>query len=124
VQSDARGVAHRALPAALRARVQHSPAYSETNGLPLTETLLPVVLKAGGYRTVAIGKWPLGYAPKFHPLERGFTDYYGFLQGSRSYFPLPNSNQLNRLLHDREPVEEKFDHMTDHLAARAAEYIT
>jgi arylsulfatase A-like enzyme len=61
------------------------PVYSEENGLPLDETLLPAVLKPAGYRTIAVGKWHLGYAPKFHPLERGFTDYYGFLQGARSY---------------------------------------
>ncbi|MBN8458575.1 MAG: sulfatase-like hydrolase/transferase [Verrucomicrobia bacterium] len=101
------------------------PAYSETNGLPLSETLLPAVLKPAGYRTIALGKWHLGYAPKFHPMERGFTDYYGFLQGSRSYFPLPNPTRLNRLLLDREPVaKEEFDYMTDHLAAKTSEYIT
>lgn len=101
------------------------PAYSETNGLPLAETLLPAVLKPAGYRTIALGKWHLGYAPKFHPMERGFTDYYGFLQGSRSYFPLPKPTRLNRLLLDRTPLEkESFDYMTDHLAAKTAEYIT
>lgn len=100
------------------------PAYSETNGLPLTETLLPAVLKDGGYRTIALGKWHLGYAPKFHPMERGFTDYYGFLQGSRSYWALPKPTRLNQLLRDREPVNpEKLDYMTDHLAEEAAGYI-
>lgn len=101
------------------------PAYSETNGLPLTETLLPAVLKSAGYRSIALGKWHLGYAPKFHPMERGFIDFYGFLQGQRSYFPLPQPTRLNRLLQDREPVaEENFDYMTDHLAAKTADYIT
>ena len=51
------------------------PAYSEQNGLPLSETLLPAALTPAGYRTIALGKWHLGYAPKFHPMERGFTDY-------------------------------------------------
>lgn len=101
------------------------PAYSETNGLPLTETLLPAVLKPAGYCTIALGKWHLGYAPKFHPMERGFTDYYGFLQGQRSYFPLPKPSRLNRLLLGREPVaKEEFDYMTDHLASKTADYIT
>ncbi|MCU0795985.1 MAG: sulfatase-like hydrolase/transferase [Akkermansiaceae bacterium] len=100
------------------------PAYSETNGLPLTETLLPRVLKDAGYRTIALGKWHLGYAPKFHPMERGFTDYYGFLQGSRSYWPLAKPGRLNCLMLDREPVEkESFEYMTDHLAEKAAEYM-
>jgi arylsulfatase A-like enzyme len=100
------------------------PAYSEDNGLPLAETLLPAVLQAAGYRTIAVGKWHLGYAPKFHPLARGFTDYYGFLQGSRSYWPLEKPGRLNQLLRDRTPVaRERFDYLTDELAREAAAYI-
>lgn len=99
------------------------PAYSETNGLPLAETTLADVMKGAGYRTIALGKWHLGYAPKFHPMSRGFTDYYGFLQGARSYFPQKKSTRLNELLRDRTPVEEKFDYMTDELARAGAEYI-
>ncbi|PQO39723.1 sulfatase [Bremerella cremea] len=100
------------------------PVYSETNGLHLDETLLPAVLKEAGYRTIALGKWHLGYAPQFHPMSRGFTDYYGFLQGARSYFPLKKPTRLNQLLRDRDPVRpEKFEYMTDELADAAAKYI-
>lgn len=100
------------------------PVYSETNGLPLSETTLPNVLKANGYRTIAMGKWHLGYAPKFHPMQRGFTDYYGFLQGARSYFPLAKPTQLNQILRDRTPVKpERFTYMTDHLADETVKYI-
>jgi len=98
------------------------PTYSETNGLPLSEVLLPVVLRDAGYRTIALGKWHLGYAPQFHPLERGFDDYYGFLQGARSYRSMKGT-RLNRLLRDREPVTEEFDYMTDELGEQAAAYI-
>ena len=100
------------------------PAYNEKNGLPLDETLLPAVLDTAGYRTIALGKWHLGYTPKFHPMERGFTDYYGFLQGQRSYFPLEKPSRLNQLLRDRQPVApEKFDYMTDELGRQAVSYI-
>lgn len=101
------------------------PIYSDDNGLPLTETLLPAVLGKAGYESMAFGKWHLGYAPKFHPMERGFTHYYGFLQGSRSYFPLAKPTRLNQLLRDREPVRpEPPTYMTDQLAEEAADYIS
>jgi arylsulfatase A-like enzyme len=101
------------------------PAYSESNGLSLKETTIADVLKSAGYRTIALGKWHLGYAPKFHPLSRGFANYYGFLQGARSYWPLPQATRLNELLRDREPVKpEKFEYMTDELAREACAYIT
>ncbi len=99
------------------------PVYSESNGLPLTETTLADVMREGGYRTIALGKWHLGYAPTFHPLSRGFTDYHGFLQGARSYFPLDEPTVLNRLLRDREPIPETFDYMTDELGRAAVDYI-
>jgi arylsulfatase A-like enzyme len=99
------------------------PVYSEDNGLSLNETTIADLLRSAGYRTIALGKWHLGYAPKFHPMQRGFTDYYGFLQGARSYFPLQKSTVLNRLLRDREPVAETFDYMTDELGRAAADYI-
>ncbi|MBA2114212.1 sulfatase-like hydrolase/transferase [Bremerella alba] len=100
------------------------PAYSETNGLPLEETTIADVMKQAGYQTIALGKWHLGYADKFHPMERGFTDFYGFLQGARSYFPLNKPTRLNQLLRDRKPVRpERFEYMTDELAHAATEYI-
>jgi arylsulfatase A-like enzyme len=57
-------------------------------------------------------------------LSRGFDDYYGFLQGARSYFPLAKPTQLNELLRDRTAQKpEQFDYMTDELGRAAAAYI-
>lgn len=101
------------------------PRYSEGNGLPVEERTIADLLGADDlYRTIALGKWHLGYAPKFHPLSRGFDDYWGFLQGARSFFSLgAKATRLNRLLRDREPIEEDFDYMTDALGDEAAAYI-
>jgi len=98
------------------------PRYSEENGLPVEERTMADLLREHGYRTIALGKWHLGYAPRFHPCARGFDDYYGFLQGSRKYHPI-EGNRLNRLLRDREPIEETFTYMTDALGEEAAKYI-
>ncbi|GJM63811.1 sulfatase family protein [Persicobacter diffluens] len=57
------------------------------NGLPLTETTFASRLQQSGYRTAAIGKWHLGGAPNFHPNNRGFDYFYGFLSGGHSYWP-------------------------------------
>ncbi len=98
------------------------PKYSEENGLPIEERTCADALREHGYRTIALGKWHLGYAPDFHPLARGFDDYYGFLQGSRTYWP-QDGNRLNRLLRDRDPIEETFEYMTEELGDEAAAYI-
>ncbi|MHC4908424.1 MAG: sulfatase-like hydrolase/transferase [Planctomycetota bacterium] len=98
------------------------PRYSEENGLPVEEATLADLLSGAGYRSIALGKWHLGYAPHFHPLSRGFDDFHGFLQGSRSYRPI-KGNRLNRLLRDRAPAPETFEYMTDELGHQAATYI-
>jgi arylsulfatase A-like enzyme len=45
-------------------------------GLPLTEVTIADVLKKRGYRTAVFGKWHLGLEPAYHPLRRGFDEFY------------------------------------------------
>ncbi|MCA8973173.1 MAG: sulfatase-like hydrolase/transferase, partial [Planctomycetes bacterium] len=99
------------------------PLFSEVNGLALTERTIADHLRGAGYGTVAVGKWHLGYAEKFHPCSRGFDHYWGFLQGARSYFPLDKPTRLNRLLRERDAQPEEFEYMTDELARQAVRYI-
>lgn len=56
-------------------------------GIPKSETLISTVLQRAGYFTGAIGKWHMGIDPQYHPNNRGFDDFYGFLGGGHSYFP-------------------------------------
>uniref|UniRef100_UPI0032176579 sulfatase-like hydrolase/transferase n=1 Tax=uncultured Draconibacterium sp. TaxID=1573823 RepID=UPI0032176579 len=58
----------------------------EYNGLPLTETTIAARLKKLGYVTGLIGKWHLGEAHKFHPLQRGFDEMWGYTGGGHDYF--------------------------------------
>jgi len=67
-----------------------NPTYSPFDlnmGLPTSETTFAKHLQNAGYRTGVIGKWHLGAAPPFHPLNRGFDHFYGFLSGGHTYFP-------------------------------------
>lgn len=56
-----------------------------TQGLPLSETLIPQRFKKLGYTTAAFGKWHLGGGKGHQPFERGFDVSYGFISGSRGY---------------------------------------
>ena len=104
-------------------------------GLPLTETTLATRLKSAGYRTGIFGKWHLGSAEKFHPLNRGFDEFFGFLHEGHYYVPPPHKGVVshlrpneppydadNPLLRNRARVEEP-QYLTDALAREAVSFI-
>jgi len=61
----------------------------EDVGLPLTESTLANVLKSAGYSTGIVGKWHQGGAAKYHPLQRGFDEFFGFLHEGHFYVAPP-----------------------------------
>lgn len=104
-------------------------------GLPLSQTTMAAHLKTAGYRTGLIGKWHLGAAEKFHPQNRGFDEFFGFLHEGHFYYPPPYRGALTRLraneppydednplLRGKDPVEEKA-YLTDALGREAASFI-
>jgi arylsulfatase A-like enzyme len=103
-------------------------------GLPLSEETMATVLNQANYKSVAIGKWHLGAHPSQRPLERGFTDFFGFLTGGHRYFPeewtladeyevkSQNAAYRTKLLRNDNRIEES-EYLTDALSREAASYI-
>lgn len=58
-------------------------------GLPEDQVTLGAALQQAGYITAAIGKWHLGGTAKYHPLRRGFDEFFGFLHEGHYYVPPP-----------------------------------
>lgn len=90
-------------------------------GLPLAETTMPQRLKAAGYVTGMFGKWHLGYQPEFHPLKRGFDEFFGFLGGAHRYFDAA-ADRANPILRGT-TVVEKMDYTTEAFARETAGFI-
>ena len=65
------------------------PPNSETmgEGIDVNEKFMSKMLKESGYHTGIMGKWHLGAVDKYHPNNRGFDDFYGFLGGGHNYHP-------------------------------------
>jgi arylsulfatase A-like enzyme len=114
-------------------------AIREQLGLPLSEKLLPQYLKERGYATGMIGKWHLGPAPGYQPVDRGFDEYFGSLHSDTVYLdpleqpgvhfidaaherPGPHRDALNPVLRGREPVAEP-EYLTDAFAREAVAFI-
>ena len=115
----------------LTGRYQQHFGYEYNNaapgaGLPLSETTLADRLKAAGYATGAIGKWHLGTEAPFHPLNRGFTEFFGFLGGGHHYLaPTTRAaklRDLKDLWRNREPVEHT-KYLTDMFGDEAVAFV-
>ena len=93
-------------------------------GLPLNQVTLADVLKKEGYATCALGKWHLGIEPAYHPMKRGFDEFYGFLgHGAHDYYDLKRTGVFwNSILRNYEPIDET-GYLTDNLGREAVSFI-
>lgn len=95
-------------------------------GLPTDLQTMGNHLQALGYRTAVFGKWHLGVADRYHPLRRGFDEFYGFRGGARSFFPLkdPSSAERENLMERGfQAYQEHEGYLTDVLADEACDFI-
>ena len=91
-------------------------------GLAKDVKTMASVFKDNNYNTIAIGKWHLGAKDYNHPNNRGFDEFYGFLAGGRSYFPIENPSSELMLQFNGERVE--FDgYLTDVLGQKSVDYV-
>ncbi len=103
-------------------------------GLPLEEETIAQVLQKADYRSAIIGKWHMGTHPLFHPLERGFDYFFGFLSGGHNYYPhdlyLNDITQVTKkwewyrtkLIENRQPINT-HEYLTDELSNAAVRFI-
>ena len=91
-------------------------------GLPPSAITMPRILKDHGYDTAIIGKWHLGYLPKFSPNRHGFDEFYGILGGNADYFTHKEASELPCFYHNDKPIEED-GYMTDLLTQHAVGWL-
>ena len=85
-------------------------------GLPITQSTIADRLQGAGYVTGLVGKWHLGAGKQMHPQQRGFSEFFGFLGGSHSYF------EPAGFLRGTEPIDE-MDYATDAFAKEATAFV-
>jgi arylsulfatase B len=92
-------------------------------GVDTREVFLPEVLAKAGYKHRAVlGKWHLGHAAlKYHPLNRGFTHFYGHLNGAIDYLTHKREGELD--WHNDRAVSYDKGYSTDLLTDEAVRNI-
>ncbi len=73
--------------------------------VPTSETTLPEMLKAKGYRTLMLGKWHLGETAATRPEARGFDEFLGFLGGAALFGETSDPN-IVEARQDFDPIDK------------------
>ncbi|MDX2150831.1 MAG: sulfatase-like hydrolase/transferase [Bryobacteraceae bacterium] len=93
-------------------------------GLPAREKSMAHYMRELGYRTALIGKWHLGGAPEFHPLNRGFDEFFGFLHEGHFYVPPSNKRMVEHLRPKEPPYDEHNPMMRGREEIEEQRYLT
>lgn len=110
-------------------------------GLPVGEATLADAMGHAGYVTGMVGKWHLGTRPQFHPVKRGFDEFFGFTTGANDYIDptRPDVREIGRrraggkrkewggrgsrpIMRGTTAVEEE-DYLTDAFSREAVSFI-
>ena len=106
-------------------------------GLPLDEATFADVLREAGYATGLVGKWHLGIDGQYHPMNRGFDEFFGLASGS-SYIdsrlpgahswpaegaPTERPAEGARAVMDGHDYVVVPEYLTDVFAAKAVDFI-
>jgi arylsulfatase A-like enzyme len=102
----------------LRLGLEEPLAGNRDVGLPPEHPNLPSLLRTAGYGTTLIGKWHLGFLPKFGPLKSGYDHFFGFRSGAVDYYSHRNPRQEHDLWEEDVEVHQ-VGYVTELLGARA-----
>lgn len=91
-------------------------------GLAPEHPTVASLLKSAGYRTALVGKWHLGYLPKYSPLKSGFEEFFGIMSGAADHFTHKDANGEADIFEAEVPVE-RVGYATDLLTERAVEFL-
>ncbi len=89
-------------------------------GLPLSERTIADWLSDAGYATGLIGKWHLGLEDHFHPINRGFDEFFGMRKGSGPYYTGRNQTIEDGMTRVH---ADSLDYLTDEFGTRAIDFI-
>jgi arylsulfatase A-like enzyme len=95
---------------------------SEILGLPPDHPTLASLLRDAGYATALVGKWHLGFPPKFGPLKSGYQEFFGPMSGAVDYFTHCDPAGVHDLWHGKREVHRN-GYLTDLLTEEATAFV-
>ena len=91
-------------------------------GLTPDNTSVATLLKRSGYKTFLVGKWHLGFDPKYSPNKNGFDYFFGFNSGGIDYVSHDNPKNHSDL-YENETLIKRDGYLTDIWGEKVIEII-
>jgi arylsulfatase A-like enzyme len=110
------------LPIGLVEPLRWSDRDAPEMGIPPGHPTLPALLRGSGYRTALIGKWHLGYLPRYSPLKSGYDEFFGIMGGYTGYYTHVGDGGEHDLYEGETPVERQ-GYLTALLGSRAINFV-
>ena len=94
-----------------------------TLGLDVRDKTLGDLLRSAGYRTAMIGKWDMGQAKRFLPLQRGFDSFYGFGNNGIDYYTHERYGVPSLFVNNQRSDADRGIYATDLFKREALDFI-
>ena len=104
-----------------------------TAGMSTEEQTLADVMRTAGYRTGLVGKWHLGSQPQHHPVNRGFDEFFGMVEGGSIYIDAdvpgveswgsPRIGRPNKIIRGLDQEVAVDEYLTDRFTNEAVDFI-
>ena len=102
---------------------EYSTSPERILGMDLREVLFPQLLKKAGYINGIFGKWDLGQLDRFLPLQRGFDQFYGFVNTGIDYYTHERYFYPSMYRNNKPTTEDKGTYATDLFEREALRFI-
>ena len=102
---------------------EYSTSPEMTLGLDVRERTLGDVLRAAGYRCGMVGKWDMGQARRYLPLQRGFNFFYGIGNNGIDYYTHERYGIHSMFRSNERTKEDQGTYATDLFRREALQFI-
>ena len=102
---------------------EYAVTWERIGGMDTREILLPQMLKKAGYYSGIFGKWDLGMHRRFLPLQRGWDEFYGFVNTGIDYYTHERYGVPSMYRNNSPTTEDKGTYCTDLFRREAVRFI-
>jgi len=102
---------------------EYAVSWERIGGMDTREVLIPRVLKQAGYASGIFGKWDLGQLHRFLPLQRGFDEFYGYVNTGIDYWTHERYGVPSMYRNNKPTTEDKGTYTTELFKREAIRFI-